>query len=190
MAIDPRPEAAFALAEILINQGANSNEVKPLLTQASRSQAGGSAKSTYLSTVADLRDKNLNGPQVNFMPQLSAIVPRLRGLWRSRERIRKEVDTVDLGLLYADAMFRHLRELELTPQRAQAKRALQILIADRNAGLAPGELPSQQVQNEREREARLADRRLGQELAVEYESTQRDLEALMAEFVDLSLIHI
>ncbi|MEM8710205.1 MAG: tetratricopeptide repeat protein [Planctomycetota bacterium] len=183
LAIDPRPDAAFALADLLIEQGARAAEVKPILTQASRIQAGGSARATYLTTVADLRDKYLNGPSEKNMPQLRAIVPRLRGLWRSRERIRREVDTIDLGLLYADALFRHLRELELTPEREARKRVAVWRKEDRDAGI---ETPGQELLALRQREAMEADQRLGQELAVEYESTQRDLGALMSEFVEIS----
>ncbi len=121
MAIDPRPETAFALAEIMIEEGAEPRESKRILAQASRAQAGGSARAIYLQTVADLRDRLLDYP-VDRAPQLVTIVPRLRELWKSRERIRKEVDALDLGLLYADALFRRLSAIELEAEKAQAAR--------------------------------------------------------------------
>ena len=122
MAIDPRPETAFALAEIMIEEGANPQASKKILARASRAQAGGSARAIYLQTVADLRDRLLDYPG-KYTPKLVTIVPRLRELWKSRERVRKEVDPLDLGLLYADALFRRLSAIELEAQKAKNARS-------------------------------------------------------------------
>jgi hypothetical protein len=121
MAIDSRPETAFALAEIMIEEGAEPREAKKILARASRAQAGGSARAIYLQTVADLRDRLLDFP-AKRTPKLVTIVPRLRELWKSRERVRKEVDPLDLGLLYADALFRRLSAIELEAEKAKAAR--------------------------------------------------------------------
>ena len=118
MAIDPRPETAFALAEIMIEDGANPRGSKTILAQASRAQAGGSARAIYLQTVAELRDRYLDNKS-SWAPKLINIVPRLSELWKSRERIRKEVDPLDLGLLYTDALFRRLSAIELEGEKAR-----------------------------------------------------------------------
>ena len=121
MAIDPRPETAFALAQIMITEGANPQESKKILAAASRAQAGGSARAVYLQTVADLRDRSLDAKRKSA-PKLVAIVPRLRELWRSRERVRGEIDPLALGLLYSDALFRRLSAIELETEKALTAR--------------------------------------------------------------------
>jgi len=181
LAIDPRPEAAFALAELMIEEGARAHEVKPILSQASRIRAGGSERAVFLSTIADLRDKNLNAPN-RFAPKLKEITGRLRGLWNSRDRVRKEIDTIELGLLYADSLFRHLRELELKPQRETDAREAAWRRDD--AKLDGG--ADQATLAARARETLEFNRLLGQKLALDYEEAQRDLETLMAEVVEIA----
>lgn len=97
LAINPRPETGYSLAEILIAEGATPADVIPLLVQAGRLQGGGSARSVYLRSLADIRVAR---------PGLDDLVKRLAGLWNQRTRSRDEVDPLGVGLLYADALSR------------------------------------------------------------------------------------
>ncbi|MFT5734409.1 MAG: tetratricopeptide (TPR) repeat protein, partial [Planctomycetota bacterium] len=113
MKIDPRAETAFSLAEIIIREGEDTGAARQLLILASRMLLGGSDKANYLKTVVDLRDERLiRGSTNKAAPKLEEIVPRLKELWRTRQRIAKEVNSTDLGLLYADALFRRLAEID------------------------------------------------------------------------------
>lgn len=116
LAIEPRAETCYALAELLVGQGATTREIVPLLRQANRLRGGPSVRSLYLQSLADLHVSK---------PRLDVLADRLRNLWNQRQRSDKEVDPVDTGLLYADVLMRRfgpddeqtLRELleELRP---------------------------------------------------------------------------
>lgn len=95
--IAPDSDTGYALVELMIREGATPGQIRPRLNMADRSQAGGSARSTYLNSLAQLRGRQ---------PDIDAINQALGGLWRQRERSRHEVDPLSLGLLYADVLMR------------------------------------------------------------------------------------
>lgn len=97
LAIEPRAGTCYALAELLVDNGAGTDEIAPLLEQADSLQGGASARSLYLLSLADMRSAN---------PNLNLLVDRLRSLWNQRRRSADEVDPIQVGLLYADALLR------------------------------------------------------------------------------------
>jgi hypothetical protein len=42
------------------------------------------------------------------------VIDRLANLWNARERARREIDTFEVGVLYADALFRRHEAQDLT----------------------------------------------------------------------------
>jgi len=97
LAIDPRGEVGYALAEILIERGASIKEVVSVLTDADRAQNGGGNRSLFLRSLAQTRQ---------FKPDLNQMIQRLRGVWSARNRAGSGVDPVRLGELYVDVMMR------------------------------------------------------------------------------------
>ncbi|QDV06709.1 hypothetical protein Poly30_22240 [Planctomycetes bacterium Poly30] len=156
MAIDPRPKTALALAGIMIEEGSDIATARKILSDASAELAGSSSRPIYLQTVADLRDPFLDRPGMG-RPKLAEIVPRLRGMWEARQRIRKDVEPVDLGLLFADALFRQLSAIDRAGvlaanyERNQDKKNKDLPDATKPS---PEQLLEEQQQRTRDREER------------------------------------
>lgn len=140
LAIEPRADACYALAELLVDEGASRADIDPLLAQANRLGGGSSARANYLRSIAEMhipaptplspgqvrelearrkqqqKDAEKNGgnrrpdPRENLeereRKRADALVSRLQGLWQQRVRASAEIDTVELGLLYAGALTR------------------------------------------------------------------------------------
>ncbi|MEM6673001.1 MAG: hypothetical protein AAF726_09155 [Planctomycetota bacterium] len=98
LAIDPQPETGYALAELLITDGAPRNTLEGILRTADTSRGGGTLRSIYLRALADLHGPSTDNPQ-----KLDIVVERTKTLWNSRAR--GEVDPLAVGLLYVDALF-------------------------------------------------------------------------------------
>ncbi|MEO0661315.1 MAG: hypothetical protein AAFZ87_07245, partial [Planctomycetota bacterium] len=97
LAIEPQAETGYALAELMIEEGASPAEIRQVLRQAGQLEGGASARATYLSSIDDLR---------RARPRLDDIVPRLRTLWQQRASSRDQVDPLELGLTFTDALVR------------------------------------------------------------------------------------
>ena len=97
LAIDPVAGIGYALAELLIEQGEEEDDLETVLTAADRAKGGGSLRSSYLRALGEMRRSK---------PRLAKAIPRLQTLWKARRRASREVDTLELGLLYTEALFR------------------------------------------------------------------------------------
>lgn len=97
LAIDSKAATGYAMASLLIQEGATRREVEPILRQADRAQGGGSVRSNYLRAVAQMRSANA---------PLDSMVTSLATIWETRDRARDDVDPLELGLLYMEALFR------------------------------------------------------------------------------------
>ncbi|MEM9379473.1 MAG: hypothetical protein AAGB93_05930 [Planctomycetota bacterium] len=97
LAIDPAAEIGYLLAELLISQGEEGGDLESILSSADRAQGGGSLRSNYLRALGEMRGRK---------PNLGRVANRLGNLWKARKRAEREVDPLQLGLLYAEALLR------------------------------------------------------------------------------------
>ena len=88
----------------MIEAGAPPKEIRQVLGQAGQLEGGASARATYLKSIDDLR---------RARPRLDDIVPRLRTLWQQRASSRDQVDPLELGLTFTDALVRRGNKADL-----------------------------------------------------------------------------
>ena len=125
LAIEPRAEVGYALAEVLLQGGATRSEIDPLLVQTNGRAGASSARSSFLQSLAELnapRPSPLTPGQLkrfgeglvndherreaNERRLVDGIVERLEGLWRERARHAEALDAFEVGLAYATALSR------------------------------------------------------------------------------------
>ena len=125
LAIEPRAEAGYALAEVLLESGATRIVIDPLLVQANGRPGASGERSSFLQALAEL-----NVPRPSLLTQrqrdrfdrgrledherreeiernlVDGLVERLEGLWRDRARNAEVLDVFEVGLAYAIALSR------------------------------------------------------------------------------------
>ena len=123
LAIEPRADVYYALAEVLLEGGAMRPVIDPLLAKANRLAGAAEARSSFLRSLAELntprvlpltpaqlerfsdgRIRSHGSRAESERRMLDGLVPRLRTLWQEREGSAEVVDTAELGLAYASAL--------------------------------------------------------------------------------------
>lgn len=123
LAIEPRADVYYALAEVLLEGGAMRPVIDPLLAKANRLAGAAEARSSFLRSLAELntprvlpltpgqlerfsagRIRSHESRAASERRMLDGLVQRLRTLWRTREGSAEVVDTAELGLAYASAL--------------------------------------------------------------------------------------
>lgn len=125
LAIEPRADVCYALAEVLLERGAADSTVGPLLDQASELSGASDARAQYLRSIADLnvprvspltsgqlerfsegRIRSAENREASERRLLDRLVQRLEKLWQGRAESSDVIDVADLGIAYASALSR------------------------------------------------------------------------------------
>jgi len=105
LTIDPVSIAGYDLAAVLIKSGSGIDDLNSVLLTADRAQGGGGMRSTYLRALGQLRRPK---------PKLDVVIPQLEKLWGSRARAERKLGQIEIGFLYADALFRRHSTEDMT----------------------------------------------------------------------------